>query len=139
MQSVRRYLAGKGVDTADFGTFSAAPCDYPDYAHALANAIERGEVDRGIAICGSGAGISMTLNKHRGIRAAVCWMPEIARLAREHNDAKVLVLPGRYMSENEAEAAIDEFFSAEFAGGRHRRRVEKIPIVAERNEGNNRV
>ncbi len=128
MQFVRDYLRGKGFELFDFGTFSDERCDYPNFGHALGKAIEQGEVDRGIAICGSGLGISMVLNKHQAIRAALCWMPEIARLSREHNDANVLVLPGRYMTPDLAAPTIDVFLATQFAGGRHKQRIDKIPL-----------
>ncbi len=128
MQFVRSYLAEKGIAVVDYGTLTAARCDYPDFGHALAEGIESGVVPRGIAICGSGLGISMALNKHQTIRAALCWSAEIAHLSREHNDANVLVLPGRFMTTAVAAAAIDEFLTAPFAGGRHKERIDKIPL-----------
>ncbi len=128
MQFVRQYLASKNIPVVDYGTHTDERCDYPDFGHALAEGIEKGEVDRGIAICGSGLGISMALNKHQTIRAALCWSAEIAHLSREHNKANVLVLPGRFMTTDVAAAAIDEFLTAEFAGGRHQQRIDKIPI-----------
>ena len=94
----------------------------------LARAVEAGEVYPGIAICGSGEGISMTLNKHQGVRAGLCWMPEIAHLIRQHNDANVLVMPGRFITNDEARAIMDEFFATDFEGGRHQKRVDKIRI-----------
>ena len=100
----------------------------PDFAHPLALAVEAGECYPGIAICGSGEGISITLNKHQGIRAALCWTAEIAHLARQHNDANVLVMPGRFISTEEADMIMREFFSTPFEGGRHQRRVDKIPV-----------
>jgi len=125
---VVEYLQGEGVKKLkDFGAFSAESSDYPDYAHPMATAIENKEFDFGISICGSGNGISMTLNKHQGIRAALCWKPEIAALARRHNDANILSLPARFVSESEALDMIITFFSAEFEGGRHQTRVDKIP------------
>lgn len=127
-QHVKEYLEAKGIAYHDYGTYSEASCDYPDFAHALARGIETGECETGIAICGSGQGISMTLNKHQGIRAALCWRPDIARLSRQHNDANVLVLPGRFVSETEADAIIDAFLTSAFEGGRHQRRIDKIPI-----------
>ena len=105
---------------------SKESCDYPDFAHALAQGLERGECNLGIGICGTGQGMAMTLNKHRSVRAALCWSVEIAHLAREHNDANVLVLPGRFMEEGVAETVLDEFLNTEFAGGRHARRIGKI-------------
>ncbi len=112
----------------DFGCYSAESSDYPDYAHPMAEAIEADEFDYGISICGSGNGISMVLNKHQGIRAALCWDVEIAELARLHNDANVLSMPGRFVTEEEAFKMVDVFFSTDFEGGRHQRRVDKIPI-----------
>ena len=125
---IQAHLRDLGLEFVDFGTFSSDSCDYPDFAHPCAEAIERGECRCGIAICGSGNGISMTLNKHQGIRAALCWLPELARLARAHNDANVLVMPGRFISTEEADMIMREFFSTPFDGGRHQRRVDKIPV-----------
>lgn len=127
MQFVKKYLTEKGLQYKDFGTYSTESADYPDYAHALANEMESGNVYPGIAICGSGEGISMTLNKHQQIRAALCWMPEIAHLARQHNNANVLVMPGRFINTDTAREILDEFFSTEFEGGRHQNRIDKIP------------
>ncbi len=125
---VREYLDEKAVAYEDFGCYDEQSCDYPDFAHKLGEAIDNGSVSRGIAICGSGEGISMTLNKHNGVRAALVWIPEIARMTRLHNDANVLVMPGRYIDKEEARKIMDVFFSTDFEGGRHLRRVEKIPI-----------
>lgn len=125
---VRQWLESKGWTYKDFGTYSTESCDYPDYAHPMASAIEAGECGPGIAICGSGNGIAMTLNKHQGIRAALCWQADIARLARQHNDANVLVMPGRFVSTEEADAILTEFFNTDFEGGRHQRRISKIPV-----------
>jgi ribose 5-phosphate isomerase B len=127
-QFVKQYLDEKDIEYKDYGTYTTDSCDYPDYGHALARGVENGEVYPGIGICGSGLGISMTLNKHQGIRAALCWSPEIAHLARQHNDANVLVLPGRFMDLETARKSLDEFFSTDFEGGRHLRRINKIPI-----------
>lgn len=127
-QHVKQWLEAKGWAYKDFGTYSTESCDYPDYAHPLATAIEDGTCGCGIAICGSGQGVCMTLNKHQGIRAALCWRPEIARLARQHNDANVLAMPGRFINREEADAMMDEFFNTPFEGGRHQRRIEKIPL-----------
>lgn len=129
MQYVKEYLRYNGYAEKDYGTYSTDSCDYPDYAHALARGIEAGEVDFGIAICGSGEGISMTLNKHQSIRAALVWTPEIAHLCRQHNNANVLVMPGRFIDITTAEKIMDEFFDTPFEGGRHIRRVEKIPVT----------
>ena len=127
-QFVIQYLEEKGLSFKDYGTYSTDSCDYPDFAHALARGIEGGEVEKGIAICGSGDGISMTLNKHQGIRAALVWDPEIAHMTRLHNDANVLAMPGRYISTETARAIMDEFLNTDFEGGRHIRRIEKIPV-----------
>ena len=127
-QFVRQYLEENNIDYRDYGTFSEESCDYADYAHPLAYAIEAGDCYPGIAICGSGEGISITLNKHQSIRAALCWIPEIAHLARQHNDANVLVMPGRFITNEEADAIVNEYLSTDFEGGRHARRVAKIPI-----------
>ncbi len=127
-QYVKQWLEAKGWEYKDFGTYSTDSCDYPDYAHPLARAVEAGECYPGIAICGSGEGISMTLNKHQGIRAALCWTAEITRLSRQHNDANVLVMPGRFISTDTAEAILTEFFGTGFEGGRHQGRIDKIPV-----------
>ena len=127
-QYVKQWLEAKGMEYKDFGTYSTASVDYPHFAHPMAQAIESGECFPGIAICGSGNGISMTLNKHQGIRAALCWCADIAELARQHNNANVLVMPGRFITNNEADRILAKFFSTPFEGGRHQRRVEKIPV-----------
>ncbi len=121
------YLLSQGIESKDFGTYSADSCDYPDYAHPCALAVENGEVFPAIAICGTGNGIGMTLNKHQGIRAALCWNTEIASLARRHNDANVLVLPARFIAPEVALQIVDVFLSTEFEGGRHQKRIDKIP------------
>lgn len=125
---VKQYLTEQGLDYKDYGTYSEESCDYPDFAHALALGMKDGTCDRGIAICGSGEGISMTLNKHQHIRAALVWTPEIAGLCRQHNDANVLVMPGRFISTDTARQIMDLFLTTPFEGGRHVRRVEKIPV-----------
>lgn len=125
---VKQWLGEKSFPYKDFGTYSTESCDYADYAHPLAQAIENGECYKGVAICGSGEGISMTLNKHQGIRAALCWIPEIAHLARLHNDANVLVMPGRFIDNEMADKIMNEFFSTGFEGGRHQARIDKIPV-----------
>lgn len=127
-EAVKKILDEKGMPHKDYGTCTPESCDYPDFAHPLARAIEAGEVSLGIAVCGTGNGIAMTLNKHQGIRAAICWQPEIARLARAHNDANILVLPGRFITIMEAKVIIDTFFASTFEGGRHQRRIDKIPV-----------
>ncbi len=125
---LKEVLAARGFECKDFGTYSTDSCDYPDFAHPLAIAVEAGEVYPGIAICGTGNGISMTLNKHQGIRAALCWSVEIASLARAHNDANVLSMPGRFISNEEAVKIVDAFFETPYEGGRHQRRIDKIPV-----------
>lgn len=125
---VEGYLDSMNAEWEDFGTHSADSCDYADYAHPCAEAVESGKCYPGIAMCGSGNGIGMTLNKHQGIRAALCWTPELARLARAHNDANVLVLPARFIAPEEALAIVDAFLSTPFDGGRHQRRIEKMPV-----------
>jgi ribose 5-phosphate isomerase B len=127
-QFVKKYLDEHGYDYHDFGTYTEESCDYADFGHALAYAVERGEVDNGIAICGSGEGIAMTVNKHLGIRGGLCWRPEIAHLIRQHNDANILVMPGRFIDEETAREIMDEYFATPFEGGRHQRRIEKIPL-----------
>lgn len=127
-QYVIDYCKAHGYPYKDYGTHSTESCDYPDFGHALARGIESGEVYPGIAICGSGEGISMTLNKHQAIRAGLCWTPEVAHLIRQHNDANVLVMPGRFIDNDTARQIMDEFFSTNFEGGRHKNRVEKIPV-----------
>lgn len=119
-------------EVIDFGTDSAQSCDYPDFAHPCAEAIESGRVWPGIGICGSGNGIAMTLNKHRGVRAAICWNLELAELARLHNDANCLVLSARFISTETALEVLDAFLKTPFEGGRHERRVEKIPVADNR-------
>ena len=127
-QFVIQYLESKGYQYKDFGTYSDTSCDYPDFAHPLAEAVESGECYPGIAICGSGEGMLMTLNKHQGIRAGLAWDKEVAGLIRQHNNANVLVMPGRFIANKLAETIMDEFFKTPFEGGRHERRVEKIPV-----------
>ena len=125
---IEGYLEADNKEYKDFGTYSTDSCDYPDFAHTCANAVETGECPFGIAMCGSGNGIAMTLNKHQGIRAALCWTPELARLARQHNDANILVLPARFINPVEALAIVDAFFETPFEGGRHIPRINKIPV-----------
>lgn len=126
-QFVKKYLDEKGIAYKDYGTYTEDSCDYTQFGHALAEGIEKGEVYPGIAMCGSGEGISMTLNKHQQIRAGLVWMPEIAHLIREHNNANVIVFPGRFMEEDVCRQCLDEFLNTEFAGGRHEARVANIP------------
>lgn len=125
-EHLKKFFETRGISYVDYGTTSEDSCDYPDYAHALAKGIEQGDCEKGVAICGSGQGIAMTLNKHAHIRAAIAWIPEIASLARQHNNANVLVLPGRFISNEEAEACFEIFMKTAFEGGRHQQRVDKI-------------
>ena len=125
---MKAQLIARGLQVEDYGCHSAERCDYPDYAHPMGRAIQEGMIARGISICGSGNGISMVLNKYPRVRAALCWSVELAKLAREHNDANVLSLPARFISREEAEAIVSAFLDTAFEGGRHAARVEKIPI-----------
>ncbi|MFC2701543.1 ribose 5-phosphate isomerase B [Segatella oris] len=127
-QFVLEYLEKKGYQVKDFGTYSNESVDYPDFAHPLAEAVENGDVYPGIGICGSGEGMAITLNKHQGVRAGLAWNKDIAQLIRQHNDANVIVLPGRFIDNKTAEKILDAFFTATFEGGRHERRVKKIPL-----------
>ena len=125
---VIEYLEAHGYQYKDYGTYSDMSCDYPDFGHALAEGITSGEVYPGIGICGSGEGMCITLNKHAGVRAGLAWCPEIAQLIRQHNDANVLVLPGRFVDNKTAAKNMDNFFTTSFEGGRHERRVKKIDL-----------
>jgi ribose 5-phosphate isomerase B len=122
------YLINEKYDVRDLGSFSPEAVDYPDLGHPLANAISAGEYDFGISICGTGNGINIVANKHPGIRSALCWNEEISRLARAHNDANICALPGRFISESEAYLIVKTFLSTAFEGGRHQRRIDKIPL-----------
>ncbi|MEP6646817.1 MAG: ribose 5-phosphate isomerase B [Saprospiraceae bacterium] len=121
-----QWLEKNGYDVLDFGTNSEASTDYPDHVHPVANAVESGEAFEGIIICGSGNGVAITANKHQGIRAALCWTNEIAALARQHNDANILAIPARFVSEELALSMVHTFLETAFEGGRHQRRVDKI-------------
>jgi ribose 5-phosphate isomerase B len=125
-EKLKKYLQEQGHEVKDFGPSSEQSVDYPDYAHPVANAVEKKEVDLGLLMCGSGNGINMTANKHQGIRSALCWTAEIAKLARQHNDANILTLPARFIEEAEAKKCVDVFLSTPFEGGRHEGRVNKI-------------
>ena len=124
---VRLFLEDNGAKVHDFGCFSDESCDYPDYAHPLAEAVEKGEYEFGIVICSTGNGICMTANKHQGIRAALCWEKRLAQLARQHNNANVLGLPANFITVPQALDIVAAFFQTDFEGGRHERRVNKIP------------
>lgn len=127
-EQLKKYLETKGYKVKDFGAYSDESTDYPDYAHPLALAVEKGEFNFGVTLCGSGNGISMAANKHQGIRSALCWNIEISKFARLHNDANVCSLPSRYISYELAQQIVDIFLNTEFEGGRHQRRVDKIPV-----------
>ena len=120
------YLSTKGYEVVDFGTHSEESIDYPDFGHALAEAIENGELEQGVALCGSGEGMAMTLNKHAKIRAGLCWNNDVAALIRQHNNANVIVLPARFIENDEAMTFVNTFLSTDFDGGRHELRVAKI-------------
>lgn len=122
------YLLGKGYDVVNFGTDSSDSCDYADFAHPMAYTIEEGEVDCGIAICGTGNGMALALNHHQGIRAGLAWNKDVAHLVKEHNNANVLVMPARFASYQMCNLMVREWLSTEFAGGRHQRRIDKIPV-----------
>jgi len=128
-KEILQYLRKQNVKLHDFGTNSSESTDYPDFGHILAEAVESGVYKMGISICGSGNGINMTANKHQGIRSAICWNEEIARLARFHNDANVCALPARFISKEEAFRIIDVFLATGFEGGRHEQRIKKIPLI----------
>ena len=125
-KTIIEFLSNKGFELEDFGCYSEESIDYPDYGHPVAEQVEARENVLGIVICGSGNGINMTVNKHQGVRSALCWKSEIAKLAREHNNANILALPARYLTTEEALEIVDVFFTTEFEGGRHERRVNKI-------------
>lgn len=127
-EKLLKYLISERYDVKDFGTDSEEPVDYPDFGHPLAKAISAGEFDFGISICGTGNGINMVVNKHPGIRSALCWNEEIGRLARAHNDANICALPSRFISDAEAYLIVKTFLVTEFEGGRHSQRVDKISL-----------
>ncbi len=126
---LKEYLKVKNIEVIDFGTDSTDSVDYADYAHPLAFSVEKGECEIGFTICGSGNGINMTVNKHQGIRAALCWISEISRLARAHNNANVCSLPARFVSVEEAKKIVDLFLETSFDGGRHESRINKIRLL----------
>jgi ribose 5-phosphate isomerase B len=122
-------LTKEGHQVKDFGPFTTESCDYPDYVHPLAQAVESGEFNYGVVICGSGNGVNMVANKYKGIRSGLCWEPGLAEMTRLHNDANVLAIPARYISEDTGFEIVETFLKTEFEGGRHQRRVEKINCV----------
>ena len=125
-EKLKTFLVSKGWEVKDFGTYSEERADYPDFAHLVALAVEKKEFDYGLLMCGSGNGINMTANKHKGIRSALCWNAEIAELARLHNDANILTLPARFITLEEAKKCVSIFYTTTFEGGRHTGRVNKI-------------
>lgn len=126
-QRVKDILIGQGLEVVDFGADSLDSVDYPDFAHPVANAVENGDVKLGILVCGSGNGVCMTANKHQGVRAALSWNSEHTAMARLHNDANILCIPARFIEFSEVEKMVDAFLNTDFEGGRHERRVNKIP------------
>ncbi len=120
------FLEAAGIAFKDFGTYSKDSVDYPDFAHPVADAVEKGEAAFGVLLCGSANGVAITANKHKGIRAAICWGEELADLARKHNDANVLCIPARFISDGDAEKILDIFMNTAFEAGRHLDRVNKI-------------
>lgn len=127
-QKVISFLIKEKMGIKDLGSYTDEKVDYPDFGHLLATAVSEGECEMGISICGTGNGINMTANKHPGIRSALCWNEEIGRLARAHNNANICALPGRFISESEAYLIVKTFINTPFDGGRHKRRIEKIPL-----------
>lgn len=127
-QEVKKWLDEKGITYKDFGAFNSESSDYPDFAHPLAESIESHEFEMGIGICGSGEGMAMTLNKHQEVRAALCWIPQIAEITRRHNNANILVLPARFLEWETVRQILEIFFSTKFEGGRHLRRILKMPV-----------
>ncbi len=123
------WLEREGYETINFGTDSAESMDYPDVVHPLALAVECGEFERAVLVCGSGQGVSFTANKHQGIRAALCWKPEIAELARSHNNANILTLPGRFLNAETGVEILRKFLDTPFEGGRHQKRIDKVPVA----------
>lgn len=122
-------LRTKGLEVLDFGTNSPDSVDYPDFAHPVANAVEKGEAAWGVLVCGSANGVAITANKHQGIRAAICWQHELAQLARQHNNANIICIPARFVSTPEAEEMVNTFFNTPFEGGRHQNRVSKMACM----------
>jgi ribose 5-phosphate isomerase B len=125
---IKEYLADKGLEIKDLGSYDDRTSDYPDFGHPLAESIESGACEMGISLCGSGNGINMVTNKHQGIRGAICWNEEISILARKHNDANICSLPARFISEDMAKKIVDLFLETKFEGGRHESRIKKIPL-----------
>jgi ribose 5-phosphate isomerase B len=122
------YFEEKGIPYKDFGCYTSESCDYADFAHPIAEAVNKGDFEYGIAFCGSGQGVSITANKHRNVRSALCWIPQIAVFGRQHNDANICAIPARFVNNSEVIAIVNAFLSTEFEGGRHARRIAKIPL-----------
>ena len=127
-QKLLDFLKKQKYEVKDFGSFTEEIVDYPDFGHQMAGSVSAGEYDLGISICGTGNGINMTANKHQGIRSALCWNEEISRLARKHNDANICAIPARFVNDSEALLIVRTFLETEFEGGRHKRRIDKIPL-----------
>ena len=127
-EMIQKKLESLGHTVTNYGTNSGDSVDYPDFVHPVANDVEANKADLGIIICGSGNGANMTANKHQGVRSALCWSVEIAKLAREHNDANILSIPSRFVSEDLATDMMETFINTEFEGGRHQTRIDKIPV-----------
>lgn len=125
-EGFKKWLQNNGYTVKDFGTFGPDSVDYPDFAHAVASAVEKKEHDLGVLVCGSANGVAITANKHQGIRAAICWTEELAKLARQHNDANVVCIPARFVEYSHGERIVEEFLNSSFEGGRHATRVGKI-------------
>ncbi|MFW6275020.1 MAG: RpiB/LacA/LacB family sugar-phosphate isomerase [bacterium] len=125
---VKKYFDEQGIAYKDLGCFSDESCDYPEFAHAIGEAVSKGEYETGITFCGSGQGISITANKHENVRSALCWNPKIGALAKQHNDANICSIPARHVTDQETIDIVKAYLNAEFEGGRHARRVAKIPV-----------
>lgn len=128
-EELKKYLSTQGFNVKDFGAPGKDSVDYPDYAHPVADAVEKGECSLGILLCGSANGVAITANKHQGIRAAICWNTPIAELARQHNNANVICIPARFVSLDLSIQMINAFIQTEFEGGRHQNRVSKIACI----------
>ena len=128
-EKIKQHLSQKGISLTDFGTYSIESTDYPDYAHRVANAVSENVSAFGILLCGSANGVCITANKHKGIRAALCWNIEVAQLARQHNNANIICIPARFVDESTAFEMVDTFLKTEFEGGRHEKRVSKIDLM----------
>ena len=125
---MKQQLTKRGFEIKDMGTYSAESVDYPDMIHPLAKAVDNGEFEFGIIMCGTANGVSMVTNKYQKVRCALCWNEDIAKLAKQHNNANIIALPARFVSPQEALNIFDAYYNAEFEGGRHQRRIEKIPV-----------